>query len=512
MRTENTIKNSLTSTISSITAMILGLIAQSIFIRLLGAEYLGLNGLFANILTCLSIFELGIGNAIVYHLYKPISENDKEKIKSLMQFYRKAYNIIALLITILGMLLIPVLKYIVGEVTVEINLYIIYILFLFSTLSSYFVAYKRSLLYAYQKNYIINIVHIIYLISLNFLQLLLLFFTKNYYIYLIIKIICQILENIIITVIVNKKYKFITEKKFNKLDKSVEKDIFNKVKALVFHKIGYVIVMGTDNIIISMFIGVISVGYYSNYSTIISAVNSLFATIVSSATASIGNLIITETCKKRYQTFKKLRFLNFWLACFSGVCILTIMQPFIKIWVGEQYLLGITVLFTLVLNYYQKMMRYSYSTFKDAGGIWIEDKYVPLVESLLNIVASIVLLKFFGLAGVFMGTIISGLALWCYSYPKFVYKKLFNRSYIQYTKETLGYIGLFILLAMLTYCISTLFVVSNNYLQVIINTLIALVVPNTILVILFRKTENFKYFLELLSKITKKIKHKVGEV
>lgn len=504
MRINNSIKNSITSLFGYGISILIGIVSQKIFLKILGPEYLGLNGLFTNILTTLGIFELGIGNAIVYNLYKPIAENKKEEVKSLMFFYKKAYNIITLVVFIIGLTLIPFLKLFVGDLTININIYIIYILFLLETISSYLISYKRSLIYANQQNYIINIIHIIYLLIINISKLLLLYFTKNYYIYIIIMIFGQIVENIIISLYATKLYPYLKEKNIMPLNKKIEKDIFYKVKALILHKIAAVIVNGTDNIIISSFLGVVTVGLYSSYNLIISPVTSLFGQVISSTTASVGNLIVTESKEKCYQVFKKMRFLNFWLACFSGICLLVIIQSFVKVWIGESYLLSILVVSTLVFNYFQKMMRNTYMAFKDSAGIWREDKYVPLVESLLNIVFSIVLLKIFGLAGVFMGTIISGLALWCYSYPKFVYKKLFNRSYLDYAKETLGYIILFILLATLTYLVSTLFVVSNPYLQVVINTIISVTIPNIILFILFRKTENFKYFQELIKKILSK--------
>lgn len=507
MRTSNSVKNSITSTISSIFTMLLGFIAQAIFIRVLGAEYLGLNGLFTNILTMLSFFELGIGNAIVFHLYKPIAENDNEKVKTLMKFYEKAYNIISILVLVCGLAVIPFLNMIVGKVTVDINIYIIYIMFLINTAISYTLSYRRNLIFANQKNYIINIVHIIYIIVLNVSQLLLLYLTKNYYLYLGIKIICQILENFACYVIAAKMYPFIKEKDVKPLDKELRADIFMKVKALIFHKVGYSIVCGTDNIIISSFLGVITVGLYTNYYMVIGSVNNLFSQIISSTSASVGNLIATKSdYNKKYNIFKKIRFINFWLAVFSGVCILVMMDPFIHLWVGAKYILPIVVLATLVFNYYQKMMRNTYNTFKDSAGIWYEDRYVPLVESILNIVFSIILLKIFGLAGVFMGTIISGLSLWCYSYPKFVYKKLFNRSYKDYAKETIGYILLFVLIAAFTFYISRLIVFNNIWLQFISNTVVSLIIPNLILFIIFRKTDNFKYLMELIHKLLAKLK------
>lgn len=509
MRTSNSIKNSFTSFILSIITMVLGFIAQAIFIRILGAEYSGLNGLFTNILTMLSFFELGIGNAIVYHLYKPIANNDKEKIKTLMNFYENAYNIIAILVLVCGLAIIPFLNAIVGKITVDINIYVIYIMFLVNTSISYTLSYRRNLIIANQKNYIINIVHIVYIIVLNVSQLLILYLTKNYYLYLGIKIICQILENFVCYIIAGKMYPFIKTKDANLLDKELKKDIFTKVKALLFHKIGYSVVSGTDNILISSFLGVITVGFYTNYNMVITAVNNLFSQIIGSTSASVGNLLATQSnYNKKYDVFKKIRFINFWLAVFSGVCILVMMDSFIHLWVGEKYILPLIVLTTLVVNYYQKLMRNCYGTFKDSAGIWYEDRFVPLIESVLNIVFSIILLKIFGLAGVFMGTIISGLSLWCYSYPKFVYKNLFNRSYKDYAKETIGYLALFVLIATFTFYISRLIVFNNVWLQFVSNTIISLIIPNIILFIIFSKTDNFKYLLELICKLMSKLKRK----
>lgn len=510
MRTSNSLKNSLTSLLGNIISYGIGFVAQAIFIRLLGAEYLGLNGLFTNILSMLSIFELGIGNAIVYNLYKPIAENDYKKISSLMNFYKKAYRIISILIFSFGLLLLPFLKNIVGDGTININIYYVYILTLVSTVTSYILIYKRNLIIANQQNYIINLIHMVYLIILNISQLLILYFTKNYYLYLIMKIICQLLENIIITITSSKKFKYLDKYKSEKLDKKTEKDIFSRVKALFFHKIGTIVVLGTDNIIISMFFGLISVGLYTNYNMIITAISVLFGQIISSGTASVGNLLVSSSEDKSYKVFKKIRFLNSWISIFTATAFLVIVQPFICIWVGEDFLLEFSVVAVISFNYFQKMQRNVYNTFKDSAGIWREDKYVPLVESLINIVFSIILLKIFGLCGVFMGTIVSGFVLWGYSYPKFVYKKLFDRNYKEYYKETIGYIVLFFVIAAITYFISLLCIVKSFVLQIVINTIICIIVPNLLLILIFYRTDEFKYYFDLIKKILSKITKKCG--
>lgn len=503
MRTKSSILNTITSLIASLCSAILGIIGQTLFLKMLNVEYLGVNGLFTNIIAMLSVAELGIGNAIIVNLYKPIFDCNIEKIKSLMHFYKKAYNIIAQVVLIIGLILVPFLGYLVGEVSVDINITIIYLLFLFSTVSSYLLIYKRSILYADQKSYILNCFEIGYLIIYNIVQIVVLYLTKNYYLYLSIKIICQLIENIVVSIYVNKKYNYLTDKNYEKLDKTTEKSIFSKVKALFFHKIASFVIKGTDNIIISTYLNIKTVGLYSSYQTVIKSVDSLFSKIISSTSASIGNLLVEEDVNKIYKTFSRIRFLDFWLATFSSTCLLAIMQSFIKFWIGEQYLLSNIVLYALVFSYFLNQMRYSYSVFKDAAGIWQEDKFVPVVESILNIVISILLVKKIGLVGVFIGTILSSLTLWVYSYPKFVHKKLFKKNYKSYIKENLRYLIIFILIAMITYLSSSLFIVKNNLMQVIVNTIVAVLVSNLLLVLIFFKTDNFKFFLNLGKKILK---------
>ena len=508
MKTKQSIKNSVISMIQYTIIMLIGFISQKIFINILGTEYLGLNGLFTNIISMLGIVELGIGSAIIYNLYKPIVNNDYTTINSLMKFYKKAYFIISIIIFVLGLCFIPFLPHFVGKVTIKINIILIYLLFLLDIVASYFLSYKRSMLYADQKNYIISLIHIVIYTLLNIFQLVFLYFTKNYYVYLVIKIIFRLIENIIITIYVNKKYKNLNVKNAENLDKNILDDIVKKIKALFFHKIGTFIILGTDNIIISRYLGLVVVGLYSNYYLIINALELLFGEAINSLTPSVGHLLVENDIKKNYDVFKKIRFINFWIATFTGIGLLILVQPFITIWLGAEYLLSLLVLITLVINYYKKMMRYTYSAFKNAAGIYYEDRFIPLLESLTNIAVSILLVNLIGLPGVFIGTIMSSLCLWCYSYPKFVYKSLFNRSYKSYIKETIQYFVLFLIVAVVTYIISSNIVVNNNFLQLIIDAFCVIIIPNVIIFALFRNTENYKYFKSLLIKLLKEVNMK----
>ena len=225
MRTKNSIKNTSVSFITNLLTIVIGLIAQAIFIKILGSEYLGINGLFSNIISMLGIVELGVGSAIIYHLYKPIAEENIKKVKALMNFYKKCYTIIALIILTIGLMITPYLNLFIEEVTIDINISLVYILFIIEIVCSYLLSYKRSIINANQKNYLVNFIHIGYLVILNILEIIILVLTKNYYLYLGIKIGMRILENVGITILANKLYPYLKNNN-EKLDENTKKDIF----------------------------------------------------------------------------------------------------------------------------------------------------------------------------------------------------------------------------------------------------------------------------------------------
>ena len=498
MKNRKSLKNVFGAAVANILNILISFFAQRIFLKILNAEYLGLNGLFSNIISMLAIFELGIGSAITFSLYKPLVNNDKQTIKALMNFYKKAYRIIAIIVTIVGAGITPFLPYLIKEVTLDINIYVVYLMFVADVVCSYLLTYRRSILYADQKNYQINIIHMCYLVIMNALQLSILALTKNYYLYLGIKIAMRIVENLAIHFAVRKQYPYLNNLKNAKLEKNIEKDIFKKIKALLFHKIGTFIVLGSDNIIISKFIGLIEVGLYSNYYLIYKAGEQLIGQAVTALTPTVGHKLATEESKKAYGTFKKTRFAGFCLACFAATLYYTCMQPFVTLWLGEEYLISNLALAMIALNLFQRLQRYAFSTFKEAAGIYHEDRFIPLIESALNIIASIILLHYFGLAGVFMGTTISGLALWCYSYPRFVYKKLFERSYISYARETLGYISVFVSSAAISHLLINQVTLDSAIAQIIVNAGISISVTGVIIIVTLGRTSSFKYLTSRL--------------
>lgn len=510
MRSENSIKSAITAVMSNTIIIIIGFIAQAIFVKTLGNEYLGINGLFNNILSMLAIVELGFGSAIIVNLYKPIAKGNNEKVKSLLLFYKTIYRVIALIVVILGVVLLPFLNYIVGENHIKESIHFIFLLYLIDTVASYLLTYKRSILYANQKTYITNIVHIGYVLTMNILQIIYLIIFKEFIGYLIIKIVCRILENIIITIIANRKYPYITEKNVKPINRRLKKSILIRVKGLFFHKIGSFFVLGSDNIIISMMpnLGIKYVGLYSNYSLIINALSNLFGQVFTSLTASVGNLLVESDNKKVMSIYKSTLLINSWLYSFAAISLYIISKPFVSIWIGDEYILDNYVVLTLVINFYINGMRRTYTTFKEAAGVFYQDRYVPLIESTVNIVVSIFLANYFGLMGVFIGTIASNMVLFLFSFPKYVYQKVLHGKVKDYIKDNLQYLILFLISFMFTYVCSRAITVNSKYMQIILYSLICLFVPNLVFLIAKYKSEEFKYFSNLLLNMTSKFKKK----
>lgn len=446
-------KNSVSAFIGNVTSILTKFVLQKVFIDSLGVEYLGLNGVLTNIISALSIVELGISSAIIFNLYEPIKTNKIDVIKSLLRFYRKAYYIIALITAGIGVMLLPFLHFIVREPVPGVNMYIAYNLILASTIASYVMSYRQSILYATEQGHIITRIQTVTNVITVLAQILLLLLTNNYYIYLVIGIISQLAKNFCLYKIAETKHPILRDKDVKKLDKLIEKDIFKKMRAIFIHKVSSFVIFSTDNIIISAFINVSTVGLYSNYHMIFSAVETVLTQTIKALTPTVGNMLVDKNTAKNFKVFSKVRNVNFAVVLISSAGIMLFADLFVKLWYGGEYVLSEFTLITLLMVHFQRMMRESFAVFKEAAGIYHEDRFVPVVESLLNIVVSVVLVQWIGLPGVFIGTFVSSLALWLYSYPKFVYTKLFGRTYKQYFGEMLLYCLIYLAVMLLVWLV-----------------------------------------------------------
>ena len=503
MRTSNSIKNIIVSVILGLVVIVANFVMQRYFVQTLGVQLLGLNSLFTNIISMLSVAELGFGSAVIFHLYKPLHENDMSSVSSLMRFYKLSYRSIAAIIAVAAIILAPFIPGIAGNPSVSVNIYIIYGLFVINCILSYLMSYKRSLLYADQKNYIINIIHLSAIVIFNIVKVIALISTKSFYLFVTISIVMTLAENILINRIVNKKYTLTASPK--PINKTIKKDIFKQIGGLFFHKIGAFVVMGTDNIIISVALGLQTLGLYSNYQLIQVAIQSLFSQISNAVRASIGNLLVDIGGKKSFTTFLRLQFANQVLSIISVSVFFVASRSLVRMWLGERFVLDTWVVVALSLSLYITLVRSVFGNFKEAAGIFYEDRLAPVVESLVNIVASLALVCIIGLPGVFLGTAISSMILHCYSYPKFVFKGLFHKSYKEYAIHILINTALAFCAIGSSFIISRMITMNNPLLQLIYDGVVAIIVPLFIVWLVYRNTDEYLYFKKLFTKIFRKL-------
>lgn len=505
MRKKRSIFNILGTMCSYFAMLIFNFITQRYIINILGIEYSGINGLFSNILTMLSVAELGIGTAIVFKLYKPLRNNDYEEINKWMNFYKICYRIVALVILVCGLSILPFIPKIVGKVDINDNLYLLYIVSLLDVVFSYILTYKRSLLYADQKNYIINFIHIFYITFMNISQIIALKLSKNYLAFLCIKLFFRIAENVVINCYVNKHYKYLT-RNAKEISKTEKKDIYDRVKAIAFQKISFVVNKGADNIIISSFLGIVSVGLYTNYFTIVNAVTTIIYQFVSSFIASVGNLLADDDKEKNYLIYKEINLVNSYLSIMGSVMFVIIGQNFIKLWIGEKYLLSNWVLFLFGLYIYADSIRRAITIFKDAGGICKEDKHMYIIMPIINIAFSILLVNIIGLPGVILGTIISYLFLIIFSYPKYVFKPLFNIDGRYYFFDLIKYFSITVISLILSMILCNMLPITNLVLIIVANLIITFILVTLIFILFTKNTDEFKELLGIIKRILIKLK------
>ena len=489
-RLRNSKRNMFFGVLYRICLTVLPFINRTVLINILGAEYLGLNSLFTSVLNVLNLAELGFGSAVVYSMYRPIAENDHVLICALLNFYKMIYRIIGFIILGVGCIaLIFIDEIIAGNVPSDINLRIIFLIQLLNVVFSYFfLAYKSSVLSAYQREDVISKISTVTMVIQYIVQFCIVFMTKNYYLYLILLPICTILNNILKAVAVQKLYPEI--KCHGNISKDIRTEIMMKVKALFLHKIGGVVANSLDNIVISSFMGLVAVAIYNNYWYVYSSVCYFIAIFHSSVVAGLGNSIALETKEQNYEKFKKLNFINSWIVGWCSCCMMCMYQPFMKIWVGQNYMYPLYMVILFVLYFYVNMARRTIITFKDAAGIWEEDRFKPIVSAVVNVILNITLIQLIGIAGIVISTIISFVTVEIPWETWVLFKKYFKISSVKYYMEQIGYGILWCGIIIITY-LACLNLPNNDWVRLILSGGICILVPNIVIAIIFRERMGF---------------------
>jgi O-antigen/teichoic acid export membrane protein len=509
-RTKNATRNIIWGLVEKTISLLCPFILRTIIIYYLGKNYLGLNSLFSSILQVLSLAELGFNMAIIYCLYKPLANEDTKGICALLNLYRKIYRVVGIVILSVGLSLIPFLKYLIkGGCPEQMNVYVMYILYLCNTVFSYFFyGYKQALLIAAQRNDLLSkratVVKLVAFIA----QVVLIVLTRNYYFYIIVTTLSTIANNLLNAVITNKI--FPNYKCKGQVSSQQRKDIFKNCLSLLGMRISTVVVDSASSLILSAFIGLTAVAVWGNYIYIMQSIIAIITIFFSSLTAGIGNSLALESVDKNYKDFEKITFVNKWIAGVCSICFLCLYTPFMSVWMSGDsemiYSIGMVVLFSLY--FYINQMRKVILVYKDAAGVWRQDKWRPIVVAIVDIILSVILVNLLGSYGVIIAMIIALLIStpWeTWSVFRFVFKLKSKNYYL----ECILHLMITICIGVATWLICSLIKFSGIWL-VLICAIISFIIPNICYYFVYRNKKEFRYFMEYVNKIFK-LKNKVKE-
>ena len=481
-------------------------LVRTVFIRCLGNDYLGVNGLYGSILSMLSLAELGFGTAMVYSMYKPLADKDYPKLTQLMKLYRDVYRIIGAVVLILGLLLIPFLDILIKNKPNVQGLTFYYCLFLFdSVLSYWFFAYRSAILQADQRGSVISNYSSIFNLIKSCLQIVVLLLFHNYTIYLLSQMFCTITQNIFIARRASKDYPIFKDTGDDQLPIEEKSKIFSDVKALMLQKVSFKVLNTSDSLIISAFVGVNMVGLLSNYLLIEEAIKAFLSQVLTSITASMGNYFAKEKREDSYRLFCRLDFMNFWLYTFSSIALVSLLSPFVNLWLGESYLLEEIAVVALVLRFYVEGYMNMMSAFRTTLGLFTQGKYIPLAVAAINIVLSIGLSYPIGIAGVLIATPLSRLLIHAWYTPYIIHRDAFHKSVKPFYCIWLTRLVIFVVILAITLVIRMVIINSVPGLGgFIIMVLLTAFIPNSILYAIYRKSDEFRYFKRMAKSIVRK--------
>ena len=501
-RTKNAGRNIFFGVLLKVYQIIVPFVMRTAMIYFMGVQYLGLDSLFISVLQVLNLAELGVGSAMVYSMYKPIVKDDTATICALMKLYRLYYRIIGLVIAVVGICLTPFIPMLIkSDLPPELNIYVLYLLNLAATVSSYwFFAYKNSLFQAHQRVDIVSKVNMFTYTIRYIVQFVVIVFIKNYYIYVMATLFFQLLSNIITAVMATKEYP--DYKPQGKLDKATVKKINGRIRDLFTSKIGTVIVGSADTVVISAFLGLTVLAVYQNYYYILTAVIGFVTVIFQACTAGIGNSVIVETKEKNYQDLRMFTLIIAWIAGFCTCCFLCLYQPFMKIWVGKDLMLGFSAVICFCIYYFVYEINQLLNTYKDAAGIWHEDRFRPLVTALSNLGMNLIMVQFWGIYGVLLSTVLSTLFIGMPWLLHNLFTVLFEKKDLFcYLKRLFYYVFVTCVSCTITYLLG-MQIHTGEWGILVTRAILCIIVSNAIFLVAYHKLPEFERSLFLINKLT----------
>lgn len=491
-RVEHVMKNSFWGIACKFVQILCPFIVRTIMIYFLGNEYTGLNGLFTSILKILSLAELGFSSAITYNMYEPIAHKNIPEICSLLNIYKKIYRIVGFTILGIGTALLPFLNYLIHDsYPNEINLYVLYIIYLANTCLTYFLfAYRTSLLNAYQRYDMISIISLISSLIMYLLEIICLIMTRNYYLYSLCALFTTVINNLLVLYETKKLFPQITC--VGTLSSEKIKDIRIRVRALLGHRIGTAIITSADNIVISSFLGLTAVTYFNNYYYVISALISIIDTVLGGMVATIGNYIALKSREDIVRLFNSLNYILIWIVGLFSICYGCMIQDFIEIWLGTSYQYkSISTLVLLILYFYSWKIRSVNTRFKEAAGMWNDDFWKPYVSAIINIALNITLVNIIGINGVLISTIITMILINMPWEVHVLYSNLFKRKSSEYYFMLIRQTFIVMIAGLISFLCCTLINTKITIIRMLFKMMFCLMIPSVIFILSSLHTKEF---------------------
>ncbi len=519
MRSKSRIKNSFLNLVTGLggklLTTVLDFIVRTVFIHTLGTNYLGINGLFTNILSMLSLANLGIGTAIVYRMYKPLAEQDEQRVRVLLKFYKLAYKLIGTIIFVLGLALIPFLKYLIKDYDTlgekGINATVLFLMFLFNSASSYwFLAYRTSVVSANQENYILLLINYLAHIVSCVVKILVLLFVEDFIVYTGMSILISIVFSVVSGIVAKKRYPQFFVKEKESLDRKEISDMLKDCGALFVYKANSVIINACDNLVLGAIIGLQVVGLYSNYLLFHTTCTSFFNMLVASYKASLGNLYATENEETKIKFFYITLFTIVVVMGTFGVGIAVCADEVVQTWVGNDYVIPQPLSILIGIEMYFGGLLDGLGQVRHVSGIFRQMWFRPFISMSVNVVVSVALAQYMGIYGVIIGTICAYVLTNYLIDPHLIFKYAFNShgSVWVYYKKTVLYLIILAAICALDMLFCNHVFVGHGWFSVIVHVIFTGLSVPAVFALLFWKTDECRYLVNMTTNALKKVSRK----
>ncbi|MDD4796306.1 MAG: hypothetical protein PHO66_00870 [Eubacteriales bacterium] len=485
--------------------VLVGFVARRVFLDTLGVQYLGVNQVFTQIINVFSLTELGIGTAILFSLYAPLADNDTQKVAALLGLYRTLYRRIAAVVAALGLAMLPFLPLFLDDDVNMLQARLVFLLFVANAVISYLYVYKANVINADQRGYVVGFIRGTATVLLNLAQIAVLLITRSFFLYALVNTLSIVIQNVLLSRRADTLYPYIRQKDVPALPAGERKALFARTRAVFLHDIGGICVNSTDNIILNVVKGNVVGGLYSNYAYVTAVLRDILRQIFAGVTASVGNLIAAGDRQRVLDTYRNLMFLDFWIYGFASAGLLTLLTPLVALWMGEDMVMSAAIVTVLVINFYLGGMRECSAVVKSAAGMFAPDRYMPLVESAINLVASIVLVNRMGVIGIFIGTAISTLAVPFWVQPLVVHRLVLKAPMGGYWLRYAQYLAAAAAASAMTYLLAAQVTLGSAVAAFAVKLILCLAVPNALFALLFFRTPEFGYFMGLMRELVAKL-------